>query len=271
MRAIRRLAPLTLACLLLAGCSASPSADASQGALSGAPGTASEATSAGEDLSGELVVLAAASLQNTFTELGDLMMAQHPNLTVTFSFGASSTLAQQALAGAPADVFAAASTTTMQTATEVTEAPVLFAHNSLEIAVPPGNPAGVTGLADLANPDLTVALCAPEVPCGAAAVKAFQAAGLTPAPDTYEPNVTATLTAVVLGEVDAALVYRTDVAAAGDTVQGIEFPEASAAVNDYPIAVLADARNRAAAQAFVDLVLSPEGQKVLTDADFGPA
>lgn len=271
MRAIRRLAPLGLAGLLLAACSAGPSADSSPGATSATTSTAAESIATGDDLSGELVVLAAASLQTTFTELGDLMMAQHPNLTVTFSFGASSTLAQQALAGAPADVFAAANTATMESAAEVTETPVLFAHNSLEIAVPPGNPAGVTGLADLANPKLTVALCAPEVPCGAAAVTAFRAAGLTPAPDTYEPNVTATLTAVVLGEVDAALVYRTDVAGAGDTVQGIEFPEASAAVNDYPIAMLADARNREAAQAFVDLVLSPEGQKVLTDAGFDPA
>lgn len=271
MRAIRRLAPLALAGVLLAACSAGPASNATPDASSGGTSSPGEATTSGDDLSGELVVLAAASLQGTFTEIGDLMMAQHPGLTVTFSFGASSTLAQQALAGAPADVFAAANTSTMQTAADVTEAPVLFAHNSLEIAVPPGNPAGVTGLADLADPDLTIALCAPEVPCGAAAVKAFQAAGLTPAPDTYEQDVKATLTAVVLGEVDAALVYRTDVTAAGDTVQGIEFPESSAAVNDYPIAVLADTKNRAAAQAFVDLVLSPEGQKVLTDAGFDPA
>ncbi|MCB2174489.1 MAG: molybdate ABC transporter substrate-binding protein [Actinomycetales bacterium] len=269
MSPIRRLAPLALVGPLLAGCAAGTAADASPDPASSAASTGT--TAATHDLSGELVVLAAASLQDTFAELGDMMMARHPGLTVTFSFGASSTLAQQALAGAPADVFAAANTTTMQTAAEVAGTPVLFAHNSLEIAVPPGNPAGVKGLADLANPDLTIALCAPEVPCGAAAVKAFQAAGLTPAPDTYEPDVKATLTAVVLGEVDAGLVYRTDVAAAGDTAQGIEFPEASAAVNDYPIAVLTDAKNPAAARAFVDLVLSPQGQKVLTDAGFDPA
>lgn len=255
MRAWRRVAAVVVAGLLLAACS--PAAVAP--------------SASDDDVSGDLLVLAAASLQTTFTQLGDLMEARHPGLTVTVSFGASSTLAQQALAGAPADVLATADTATMATAAAATDAPVLFARNELEIAVPPGNPAGVTGLADLADPSLTIALCAPEVPCGAAAVRAFHAAGLTPAPDTYGKDVTATLTSVVLGEVDAALVYRTDVMAAGDAVQGIAFPEASATVNDYPIAVLADTRHRAAARAFVDLVLSPEGQKVLAAAGFDPA
>jgi molybdate transport system substrate-binding protein len=146
--------------------------------------------------------------------------------------------------------------------------PVTFARNTLEIAVPAGNPANVTGLADFANKDLTIALCAPEVPCGAAADKVFAAAKVTPAPDTLEADVKATLAKVTLGEVDAALVYQTDVIAAGDKVEGIEFPEAADAVNDYPIAVLAASRRPATAQGFVDLVLSAAGQKVLSEAGF---
>jgi molybdate transport system substrate-binding protein len=134
--------------------------------------------------------------------------------------------------------------------------------------VPAGNPAKVTGLADFARKDLTIALCAPEVPCGAAADKVFAAAKVTPAPDTLEADVKATLAKVTLGEVDAALVYKTDVIAAGEKVEGIDFPEAADAVNDYPIAVLKDARTPATAQAFVDLVLSAGGQKVLSEAGF---
>ena len=136
---------------------------------------------------------------------------------------------------------------------------MVFVRNRLEIAVPAGNPGGVTGLADFANPDLTIALCAEEVPCGAAAIKAFAAAGITPAPDTLEQDVKATLTKVELGEVDAALVYRTDVIVAGDAVEGIEFPEAGEAINDYPIVALKDSANIDAARAFVAYVLSEAG------------
>src|SRR5699024_569306 len=151
----------------------------------------------------------------------------------------SSALAQQILSGAPADVFATASPATMALVVDedlTEEEPVVFVTNQLQIAVPAGNPAGVTGLEDLAEEDLTVALCAEEVPCGAASVRVFEAAGLTPAPDTYEEDVRATLTKVRLDEVDAALVYQTDVLSAGDEVEGIDFPESAEAVNDYPIA-----------------------------------
>lgn len=252
---------------LLVALSACAATDAPDAATTPDPG----GTPAAEALTGDLVVFAAASLQDAFTELGEQLEQENPGLTVTFSFGGSSTLATQLASGAPADVFAAASATTMEAAAEVTDEPQLFARNTLEIAVPAGNPAGVTGLADLADPDRTIALCAVEVPCGAAAEKAFAAAGLTPAPDTYEKDVTATLTKVRLGEVDAALVYRTDVIGAGDSVEGIEFPEAAEAVNDYPIALLADAPNPEAAAAFVALVLSATGQDLLADAGFDPA
>lgn len=251
--------------LALSGCSGSSGA-------AGASGTAS--TPAGTptvDVTGNVTVFAAASLTETFTQLGTEFEAAHPGTTVTFSFAGSSALAQQIVSGAPADVFAAASSSTMKQVTDASLAagdPVVFVRNRLEIAVPADNPGKVTGLADLTRPELRIALCADQVPCGAAAAKAFAAAGLTPSADTLEQDVKAALTKVTLGEVDAALVYRTDVIAAGDAVKGIDFPEADKAVNDYPIATLTDALNATGAQAFVDFVLSAHGQEVLTAAGF---
>jgi len=250
---------------ILAGCGqGSDSADPASGATSNAGGEPSA-------ISGTVVVLAAASLTESFTELGAIFEAAHPGSTVSFSFAASSELATQVEQGAPADVFASASPATMALVVgngNTAAAPITFARNSLEIVVPAGNAADVTGLDDFARTALTIALCAPEVPCGAAADKAFSAAGVTPAPDTLEADVKATLGKVTLGEVDAALVYRTDVLAVGDKVEGIEFPEATEAVNDYPIAVLRDAPNAAAAEAFVELVLSAEGSRTLSNAGF---
>jgi molybdate transport system substrate-binding protein len=264
MSASRRaaLAAIVVPLILLAGCGGD---DADTAASTSSP------SSSGSDISGKVVVLAASSLTESFTELGKVFEAKYPGTTVSFSFAASSELATQIEQGAPADVFASASPATMALVSDsggTADQPVTFVSNTLEIAVPAGNPAKVTGLADFAKKDLTIALCAPEVPCGAAAEKVFAAAKVTPAPDTLESDVKATLSKVTLGEVDAALVYRTDVLAAGDKVEGIDFPEAAGAVNDYPIAVLADAPNPDGAQAFVDLVLSPEGAKVLGAAGF---
>jgi molybdate transport system substrate-binding protein len=254
------------AVVLLAACSGGGTADDPTTAAATTDTAATETA-----LSGNLTVYAAASLQETFEELGATFEAENPDVTVTFNFGASSALAQQIDSGAPVDVFAAANTSTMESVDALTDDPEVFVRNSLEIVVPAGNPGQVTGLADFANEELAIALCAEDVPCGSAAIKAFEAAGITPAPDTYEKDVTATLTKAVLGEVDAALVYRTDVISAGDSVEGIEFPEASAALNDYPIATLKDAANPDAAAAFKALVLSSAGQKVLTDAGFDAA
>jgi molybdate transport system substrate-binding protein len=220
---------------------------------------------------GRITVLAASSLTEAFGELGDRLEEQHPGTTVRVSFGASSELATQITSGAPADVFASASPATMDQVVHAGDAaddPTVFVRNRLEIAVPAGNPGGVDGLPDFADEDLTIALCAPEVPCGAAAETAFAAAGVTPRPDTLEPDVKATLAKVSLGEVDAALVYRTDVLAAGDEVEGIDFPESADAVNDYPVVALAEAPNSEGAEAFVDLVLSEEGRSVLEAAGF---
>ncbi|MBP2471495.1 molybdate transport system substrate-binding protein [Crossiella equi] len=220
---------------------------------------------------GEVTVFAAASLTESFTKLGKDFEAAHPGLKVKFNFGGSSALAQQINQGAPADVFAAAAPANMKQVTDtgaVTGSPTTFVRNALQIAVPQGNPGRITGLADFAKADLKIALCAEQVPCGAAAKKVFRAAGLTPAPDTLEQDVKAVLTKVSLGEVDAALVYRTDVKSAGDKVEGRDFAESAQAVNDYPIAPLAKAPNAAAAEAFVDHVLSAQGRAVLTEAGF---
>ena len=246
--------------------------------LLGACGSADDASSSVEPstqpvpaLEGDVVVFEAASLTDAFAQIADDFMAANPGVTVTLNPGASSALAQQIVSGSPADVFASASPTTMAVVTDAglaADEPVIFVRNRLEIAVPAGNPGGVTGLADFADEDLTIALCADEVPCGAAATKAFDAAGITPAPDTLEQDVRATLTKVELGEVDAALVYRTDVIAAGGSVEGIEFPESEFAINDYPIVVLSDAPHPNAAQAFLAYVLSDGGMHVLADAGF---
>jgi len=225
----------------------------------------------GGKLGGTVTVFAAASLTGVFTDLGHRLEHQHPGLSVRFDFAGSSALATQLTQGAPADVYASADRQQMDVVTQAglqESAPVVFASNVLEIAVPKGNPGHVTGLADFAKPALTLAVCAPQVPCGAAAQKVFAAAHVAAKPDTEEQDVKAALTKVQLGEVDAALVYATDVQAAGGRVQGIGFPEAQDAVNSYPICVLKAAPNAAAARAFVDLVRSPAGRKALAAAGF---
>jgi len=252
-------AVLSALAALLCGCTA-----ASSGVpATGRTGTAEERTT--------VTVLAAASLTGSFTTIARRFETAHPGVTVTLSFAGSSALAEQILQGAPADVFAAASPSTMDTVTDggaAEGAPVVFASNTLEIAVPPGNPGGVTGLADFADPRLDLALCAPEVPCGAAADQVFAAAGITAAPDTLEQDVKSVLTKVQLDEVDAGLVYRTDVLAAGSAVEGIPFPEAARAATEYPIVVLTGSAHPELAQQFLDFVRS-DGAPVLEEAGFG--
>ena len=229
------------------------------------PGTGSPAAS------GNLTVFAAASLTGSFTTLGTDFEAAHPGTKVTFSFAGSSSLATQINQGAPADVFASAAPANMKSVTDAGNGdgvPTTFVRNQLVIAVPKGNPHGVAGLADLAEPGAKVALCAEQVPCGAAAKKALDAAGVKVTPATLEQDVKAALSKVKLGEVDAALVYRTDAKAAASDVDGIEFPESAGAINDYPIVVLKSSANKAAARAFVDYVLGDAGRGVLTAAGF---
>lgn len=220
----------------------------------------------------ELMVFAAASLTEAFTELAKDFEADNPGVKVTFNFGSSGTLATQINEGAPADVFASASPTTMQTVTDAGNGAgtaVTFVRNRLEIAVPAGNPGEVEGIEDFADDSLDIALCASTAPCGAAADKLFTAADVTPKPDTREADVKAVLTKVEAGEVDAALVYHTDVLSAADgKVEGIEFEEADLAINDYLISALKDAKNPELAADWVEFIQSDEAQDVLEDAGF---
>lgn len=228
-------------------------------------GGSGDAEPGGSD-SDDLTVFAAASLTEAFTELGKAYEADHGGAKVTFSFAASSDLAGQINAGAPADVFASADEPNMQKVVEEgsnTGKPVNFAGNVLEIAVPKGNPGKVESLADLSRKDLKVALCAPEVPCGNAAKELLRIVGVTASVDSYEPDVKSVLTKVELGEVDAGLVYHSDVLAAGDGIDSVAIPETGKVVNTYPIVVTNGGENPAGGEDFIDLVLSEQGQREL--------
>ena len=256
----RRLILLAATALLVAGTTAACGDDDSSGASGDGDTT--------------LTVYAAASLTTTFTEIGQEFEQQHDGVKVEFSFGGSSDLVAQIQEGAPADVFASADTANMDkvTADDLQAGdPQNFASNTLEIAVPPGNPGGVTSFADLAKDGLNVVVCAPEVPCGAATQKVEDATGVDIQPVSEEQSVTDVLAKVTSGEADAGLVYVTDVQAAGDDVEGITFPESSEAVNTYPIVALKDAADADLAQQFVDLVLGETGQGILEDAGFAQA
>jgi molybdate transport system substrate-binding protein len=237
----------------------------------GTPTRPVEAASGAADSSGgAITVLAAASLTEAFTQIGKDFEAKNPGRRVTFSFGSSATLATQIVQGAPADVFAAASPATMKIVNDAgaSDAPTNFASNTLQIAVPKDNPHRITGLHDFADKSARIAICAPQVPCGAAAIKVFAVANITPQPDTLEQDVKATLQKVASDEVDAALVYKTDVIAAENQVDGIGFPEAQQAINTYTIATLKGSQSPEVAKSFVDYVLSPEAQAVLAKAGF---
>lgn len=257
LRRTGTLAAALTAVLLLAGCS-------------GTTPAASPEPSSADELSGDLTVYAAASLSGAFDELAKEFADEHPGVTVKpISYDGSSVLATQLIGGAPADVFASADEKNMAKVVDagLTADPVDFAANVMQIVTAPGNPKGITDLASLTAKDLTVVLCAPEVPCGTASQTLLGNADVTLTPASEEQNVTAVLTKVKSGEADAGLVYVTDVKAAGDAVQGIPIESADAATNVYPIAALKDAPNPDAAAAFVDFVAGAKGRAVL--AEFG--
>ncbi len=225
---------------------------------------------AGQGNPQNLTVFAAASLTDVYGELGEMFEEKH-GVAVDFNFAGSSELAQQINSGAPADVFASANPANMDLVADegnVAGEETVFVENTLEIAVPENNPAGIEELGDLADNDAVVALCAPEVPCGDAAQNVMETSGVDIEAATLEEDVRAALTKVELGEVDAALVYRTDVIAAEGDVRGIGFPEAEEATNDYPIAVLSESTQPELAEEWVNLVTSDEGQAVLNEAGF---
>jgi molybdate transport system substrate-binding protein len=241
----------------LAGCS---------GGSSGSAATPSSSSSS----SGSITVFAAASLTEAFTQLGKQFEAAHPGDKVTFSFGPSSGLATQIISGAPADVFASASAKNMQEVVTAGDAsaPTDFVKNVMEVAVPPANPAHVKSVNDLAKSSVKVALCQPQVPCGVVAAEVFKNAGITVKPVTLEVDVKSVLTKVELGDVDAGMVYVTDVMGAGSKVMGVPIPASVNASTTYPIATVSKSSHQSIAQAFVAYVLSPAGQQVLTADGF---
>ncbi|GGG01570.1 molybdate-binding protein [Rhodococcoides trifolii] len=252
---------------LVAGCSSDSGSEAD-------PSTTAAQSSSADAVTGDLTVFAAASLKSTFTELGSQFEAAHPGTTVNFSFAGSSDLVTQLTQGAPADVFASADTANMTKAVDanlVSGSPVNFATNTLTIVTAAGNPKRITSFADLNKPDTAVVVCAPQVPCGSATTKVEQSTGTALTPVSEESSVTDVLGKVTSGQADAGLVYVTDASGAGDKLTAVPFPEASGAVNTYPIATLTGTTNDAAAQAFLDLVTGEDGRRVLADAGFaGP-
>lgn len=227
------------------------------------------ACGAGTDPGGEVVVSAAASLTDAFEEIAGAFEEAHPGLDVVLNLGGSSALRDQILEGAPADVFAPADMTTMDgvvAAGLAAGTPAVFARNRLAIAVPAGNPAHVSGLDDFANESLLIGLCAEDVPCGRLGREALEAAGVTPSVDTEEPSVRSLLVKVAAGELDAGIVYVTDIAGG---VEEIPIDDADNVVTDYPVAILAEAPNPEGAAAFVDFVLSEEGRSILSSHGFG--
>ncbi len=221
-------------------------------------------------LSGSITVFAAASLTEAFTALAAAFHTVNPRTHVAFSFAGSPALAQQIDNGAPADVFASASNANMQQVIDAGAArtAVPFARNRMIVVTPPGNPAHVRGVADLADPAVKVAICQAQVPCGVTAAAVFAAAGVQVTPVTYEPDVKSVLTKVELGEVDAGIVYVSDARAARSRVEALPIPKDRNALTTYPIARLRASAQPQVAQAFIDFVLSDKGAAALAAAGF---
>jgi molybdate transport system substrate-binding protein len=230
-----------------------------------------EASPAPTARSGSATVFAAASLTESFNELKEVFERQNPGASVTLNFGSSSSLAAQILEQGGADAFASADETNMEKVVAeglVEGASRVFTKNRLQIVVGPGNPERVRGLADLAKPDLKVVLAAPQVPVGRYAREALAKAGVSVDPVSEAADVKGVVGPVTLGEADAGIVYASDVKAAGANAAAVDIPEQHNVVAEYPIAVLKDRPGRQVAQAFVDLVLSEEGQRVLAEKGF---
>ena len=240
--------------------------------LAGCGGVAATPSSPTSDtVSGDLTVLAAASLTAAYNEIGQDFTKAHPNAKVTFSFGGSAILVTQILQGAPADVFASADQPNMQKLVDGSLAdgkPAVFTQNKLQIVVQAGNPKKIAGLADLANPNLVVDLCAPAVPCGSYAAQAFARANVRVTPKSQEQDVKSVVTRVSLGEADAGIVYTTDVKAGGPSVAGVDIPADQNVIASYPIVRVKGTRNPTTANAFIDWVVGAMGQKVLAQYGF---
>jgi molybdate transport system substrate-binding protein len=222
-------------------------------------------------LSGNISVFAAASLTASFNALGASFQTTHPGVTLKFNYAGSPTLVTQIEQGAPADVFASADTTNMDKLTAdgfTVGSSSVFAHNQLEIVVAPGNPKGMTGLADLAKPGVIYITEAPTVPAGKYSLQALASAGVKVTPKSLETSVTGVISKIELGEADAGIVYTTDVSAAGSKVSGVHIPAANNVIATYPIVVVKGTTNSVVASAFITYVLSASGQSTLQSFGF---
>jgi molybdate transport system substrate-binding protein len=225
-------------------------------------------------LSGTVNVFAAASLTDSFNALGAAFHRDHPGVALLFNYAGSPTLVTQIEQGAPADMFASADMTNMNKLRDdgyTSGTPQVFAHNQLEIAVAPGNPKGITGLADLAKAGVVYISAGPTVPAGKYAMQSLQKAGVTVTPRSLETDVKSVISKIELGEADAGIVYTTDVKAAGSKIQGIPIPDQYNVMATYPIAVVRDSKQAAVDDAFIAFVLSSEGQTTLASFGFLPA
>lgn len=258
----RTAASLFVCCALLAA------ACGGSGGSSTSPGSATTAK-----LTGSLNVFAAASLTESLTDYKTTLESASPGLSITNNLAGSAVLVTQIENGAPADVFASADMENMQKLVDkgLVATPQVFAKNTLEIAVAPGNPKHITGLADLERPGVTLVLEDPSVPAGNYAREAFRKAGL-PAPDpaSNELDVKSTLAKLESGDADAVVVYVTDVTAAGDKVVGVTIPANHNVIATYPIAVVKATKNAAAAQAYIDGLVNGSGRQVLQARGFLP-
>lgn len=218
-------------------------------------------------------MFAAASLTESFDNEKTALQSEQPGLSVTYNFAGSGTLVTQIQQGAPADVIATADTATMKKLSDagLVESPTVFAHNKLEIVVAPGNPKSITTLADLARSDVTIVLADPSVPAGKYAAQILQQADVTVSPKSLEPDVKATIARVTSGEVDAAIVYVTDVNAAGRKATGVQIPDSQNAIADYPIAIVKATPHHDAAAAFIDAIVKGSGRTALQANGFLPA
>ncbi|HUP15093.1 MAG TPA: molybdate ABC transporter substrate-binding protein [Acidimicrobiia bacterium] len=217
-----------------------------------------------------VLVFAAASLTDAFEAIATTFEAGRTEFNVHLNLAGSSSLREQILEGAPADVFVSANIFNMDQVIEAGEAAssATLARNLLQIAVPAGNPAGVTGLADFAREDLLIGLCAEGVPCGDFGRRALANAGVTVSIDTNEPDVRALLVKIEAGELDAGIVYATDVLAAGDRVEGVVIAADANVVATYLIAALTNAPNSDGADAFVTFAVSDEARAILARYGF---
>ena len=269
MRISRRVAIAAvslLSAVSLAACGGSASNSAT-GAASGA--ASASGSGAPQKATGELKVLAAASLKASFTEIGTQLEKDNPGLHVTFDFQGSQTLVSSLSEGNAADVLATADEPTMNKAVEqkLVGERTEFATNVPTLIVPKGNPANVKGIdSSLDNAKLVV--CVETAPCGNAAKELAKAYNVTLNPVSEEQKVTDVRTKVESGEADAGVVYKTDAVAAKDKVDEVTIDN-KGVVNHYPIAQTAKPSNPEAAQVFINAITSKSGQEILAKYGFG--